>query len=266
MYSINGAIFNTNDLNISTQNRGLNYGDGVFETIRVKDKTILYAQSHYDRLLNACQSISIQLNIKDIQKWVIDIINVANITNGIIKINVIREDGGLFTPIGNNGNVIIRARETPSNTEKKIDKIEIYDHFEKVYSSTSAFKTTNCIEYIKAGLYKQEESVDDLILVNQKKEVVECLYSNIIWIKNEQWYTPSIKTGCIGGIMLQQIESELIKKDLIINHGSYSVEELLDADTVINSNITGIKYLSKIGKTTFNTDHPIINDLNNKFS
>ena len=90
MYSINGAIFNTNKLNISIQNRAFNYGDGVFETIKVKNKSILFAENHFDRLQLAVKTLSIQININDIRQWVTEFINVTNISNGVIKINVTR--------------------------------------------------------------------------------------------------------------------------------------------------------------------------------
>ena len=263
MYSINGAIFNTKTLNISIQNRGVNYGDGVFETMRVKNKKIQFADNHYNRLSKASKSIAIRIDLGKIKNWVNDIINVANVKNGIIKINVIREDGGLFTPIGNNGDIIIQTRSKEIKNVTNVRTVSIYDKFEKTYSSTSPYKTINCIEYVKAGLYRQEKQVDDLILINQKKEVVECLYSNVIWIKDDKWFTPSIETGCIKGIMLQHIDTLLNQKKINIDYGSYTIENLLNADVVINSNITGIRYINKIETKNFNSNHFIIDELQN---
>lgn len=265
MYSINGAIFNTNQLNISTQNRALNYGDGIFETIRIKNSSPLFAECHFDRLSRATKSVLISIDIELIKKWLIDFINVSEIQNGLLKINITRHEGGLFSPINNKGDVLILGRTNKSHLIK-LNNVGIYTKFEKAYSSTSAYKTTNCIEYIKAGIHKDKNNLDDLILVNRKQEVVECLYSNIIWIKDDNWFTPSLKTGCIDGVMLKQIEHFLEKRNIKITRGTYTVNELLTADTIINSNVTGIKYITKTMDKSFKCDNVLTQEIQNYFA
>ena len=49
-----------NPKSISINDRGFNYGDGLFETILVKDSKIKYLKEHIDRLHSGCIKLKIQ--------------------------------------------------------------------------------------------------------------------------------------------------------------------------------------------------------------
>ena len=55
MVLINGKSADT----VSVSDRGLQYGDGVFETIAYRDGVPEFLEQHLTRLLNGCQSLHI---------------------------------------------------------------------------------------------------------------------------------------------------------------------------------------------------------------
>ena len=59
---MNNSKFNIfiNKKTISVFDRGFNYGDGVFETILVKDLCPLYLKDHIRRLHKGCTKLKIQ--------------------------------------------------------------------------------------------------------------------------------------------------------------------------------------------------------------
>ena len=58
---INGEIVPVRDAKVSVFDRGLLYGDGLFETIRVEDGFPLFLKAHLDRLYNSCRFLNIFL-------------------------------------------------------------------------------------------------------------------------------------------------------------------------------------------------------------
>ena len=90
---MNHSRFNIflNPKNISIKDRGFNYGDGLFETILVKDSKILYLKEHVKRLHDGCNILHLKkpsfLIIKDNIKKVI-----GRNKNCIIKIILTRGD------------------------------------------------------------------------------------------------------------------------------------------------------------------------------
>ena len=59
---MNHSRFNIilNPKNISIKDRGFNYGDGLFETILVKNSKILYLKQHIKRLHQGCEVLSLK--------------------------------------------------------------------------------------------------------------------------------------------------------------------------------------------------------------
>ena len=54
-YLVNGISSNE----ISAQDRGLHYGDGLFETIAVVNKKLLCWDEHIKRLVKGCEKLNI---------------------------------------------------------------------------------------------------------------------------------------------------------------------------------------------------------------
>ena len=57
MFQINGKL--TNKINV--EDRAVQYGDGIFETIAVKEKLLEFWKEHYQRLLDGCKLMMIDL-------------------------------------------------------------------------------------------------------------------------------------------------------------------------------------------------------------
>ena len=53
---------------IAWNDRGLAYGDGVFETIRLQNNKPLLMESHLDRLALGSQRLQISLNIEQLKQ------------------------------------------------------------------------------------------------------------------------------------------------------------------------------------------------------
>jgi len=56
MFQVNGKISKT----IDVQDRSVQYGDGVFETIAVKEKSLEFWKEHYQRLNKGCKILKIR--------------------------------------------------------------------------------------------------------------------------------------------------------------------------------------------------------------
>ena len=56
MFQINGKLTNK----ISIEDRAVRYGDGIFETIAVKDKLLEFWKEHYQRLNKGCKILKIK--------------------------------------------------------------------------------------------------------------------------------------------------------------------------------------------------------------
>ena len=244
------------------KNRAFQYGDGFFETMIFTGEKVRFFDDHYHRIEKAVKAFSLEYPSKFSKENLLANIKTLIEKNAIlgearIKVMIYRSEGGLYEPIDDVFEILVTAseRSIPNTTAKR--KVDFFDDYPLHYTPSSEFKTMSSIPYVFAGNFAKKHGLDDVILINTKGAIAECLYTNIYWIKNDILYTPSTKTGCISGIMRKQIFASATACSIQINEGEYQKEDLLSADFVFNSNVTGFYPILNIEGEAFKSDHPI---------
>ena len=84
----------------------------------------------------------------------------------------------------------------------------------------STVKTTNkMLNTCSICICPEENDLDNCILLNERKGVVEATNGNIFIIKNKVIKTPALTEGCIKGVLRKKI-IEIVEK-----HPEYTIEE-----------------------------------------
>ena len=81
---------------IDVRDRGLQYGDGIFETIAFRDQTLQLLDAHLDRLQRGSQRLQLGLNAVDIAliRSELQHITAGLESNAVIKVVITRGAGG----------------------------------------------------------------------------------------------------------------------------------------------------------------------------
>ena len=98
--------------------------------------------------------------------------------------------------------------------------------------------------------------MDNCLLINTNKSVVEALNGNLFLVKGTTIKTPPLSDGCLKGILRKQI-MEIIKllPDYTLEETSISPFELQKADELFTTNvIKGIQSITKYRKKEFKND------------
>lgn len=242
-------------INLSLNDRALQYGDGVFETILAEDGKLHHLNLHWQRLMKACAALQLiipdSLNEQYLNESYLQLAEENGLIGKVrLKLIVWRKDGGLFTPITNKANFLIKAETyNVSRVVKEnagwAERVKLYEH------PFSSFKTLNCLPYIMAGLEREQRKLDELILLDTSGAISECSSSNIFWSTNKEFFTPSLDTGCIEGVMRSVIIEKIRAKKYKLNIGKFLPEELIKAEYVFCSNVTGIYHILKLGECRY---------------
>jgi branched-chain amino acid aminotransferase len=264
MININGEILE-GDSKISVNNRGYQYGDALFESIRVINSKVIFWESHYFRLMSSMRLLRMQIPMhfspENLENEILKTLSANNLENSPakVKININRKAGGLYNPEDRNIDYIISCQplENPFFTiDKSAYEIELFkDHF--VNSGLlSTLKTNNKIINILASIYASENKYQNCLLLNEKKSVVEFSNGNIFLVKNNKIKTPPLADGCLKGIVREKIKDILEKsKEYELLEESISPFELQKADEMFMTNaITGIRPVSKYRKKNYASD------------
>ena len=91
MFQINGKLTNK----ISVEDRAVQYGDGVFETIAVKRKILEFWKEHYQRLNKGCKVLKIKCPSEvSLKKEINKFIKKSKKNKFVLKIIISRGIGG----------------------------------------------------------------------------------------------------------------------------------------------------------------------------
>lgn len=260
MINFNGELLFKENIKLTTDNRGFKYGDGIFETIKVVNEKVIFWEDHYFRLMASMRmlrmKIPMEFTLEFLEKEILK--TVAVLEKGAsfrVRLNVFRKDGGLYTPKTNAINYLIEASESNYKT-KETYEIDVFKDFYNYSGLLSTIKTNNRMLNTLASIYANENDLDNCILVNERKGVVEVANANIFIVKNNIVKTPALTEGCIKGVVRSKVIDILIKnKDFTIEETVISPFEIQKADEVFITNaIMGIQAVTKYKKKSFNTD------------
>ena len=260
MINFNGELLFKENIKLTTDNRGFKYGDGIFETIKVVHKKVIFWEDHYFRLMASMRmlrmKIPMEFTLEFLEKEILK--TVAVLEKGAsfrVRLNVFRKDGGLYTPKTNAIDYLIEASESNYKT-KETYEIDVFKDFYNYSGLLSTIKTNNRMLNTLASIYANENDLDNCILVNERKGVVEVANANIFIVKNNIVKTPALTEGCIKGVVRGKVIDLLIKnKDFTIEETVISPFEIQKADEVFITNaIMGIQAVTKYKKKSFNTD------------
>ena len=263
MINFNG-ILQDSDTNLLDQNRGFLYGDGVFETLKIVGGKILFFEDHYFRLMAAMRIVRMEIpmnfTLEYLEEQVLSLVEKNKIEQSArARITVYRNNGGLYLPTNNTVSFLIQtsAIENPvySISEKEYE-VDLYKDFYIPKQLLSTLKTTNKMIHVTGSIYAKENDLDNCILLNDSKNVVEALQGNLFMRMGNTLITPPISEGCLNGIMRKQILS-LAKKEtnLEVVEQVISPFDLQKADELFVTNvIRGIQPITKYRKKEFEQD------------
>lgn len=247
----NSDILAEADFRLPPGDRAFQYGDGLFETVRYEAGRLWFWPDHFDRLTTGM--IALHLNqpqnftVQTLHQLVLNLLRANGLSDqpARVKVQVWRQTGGLYTPATNAANLLITVRSGQPFAITRKTKIGIYDTFRVTPSPVSAFKTLNALPYILAGIYKQENGLDDVILLDAQGHLAECIASNLFWFRDEILYTPSLQTGCVNGIARRQV----LRAFSDVQEGLFLPAALDDTDAVFATNSTGILVFGELTET-----------------
>ncbi len=260
MLNSNGQLINSDELQISSQNRGFKYGDAIFETLNVQNGKVVFWEDHYFRLMASMRmlrmEIPMEFTLEFLEKEILKTIDFGgNQQQYRARLSVFRKDGGLYTPKTNEIDYLIEASEC-SYSVKSSYRIDLFKDFYNYSGLLSTVKTTNRMVNTLASIFMDENELDNCILLNEKKGVVEAANANIFIVKGSVIKTPAITEGCIKGVMRKNIIEILEKNpDFTIEETSISPFEMQKADEVFLTNsIIGIQPVTNYRKREFKTE------------
>ena len=270
--NFNGQLLPADNTLLTVNNRAFKYGDGLFESMRLVNGTLKFADLHANRLQLGMKALKLE-GYSLLDSWFLkekaEELGVWNKTkHGRLRLTVYRDSDGLYTPTENKSAWCLELVPDEFSGYRLNQKgliMDVYTELLKPVNFLSNYKTCNSLTYVMAGLHKAEHRLDDVFLLNQQGFLCETISSNVfVWYQNHL-YTPALSEGCVAGIMRQVVINICVERGIPVTEAQINPDILHQAEEVFITNATrGIQWVIGYGiKRYFNgLSKTLIDELN----
>jgi 4-amino-4-deoxychorismate lyase len=227
-------------MDIAVTDRGLQYGDGLFETMAVFDGQCPHWQAHYQRLRTGCERLNIPLADESLLRQ-----EIAHAAQGqakaVIKLIVTTGVGGrgYARPVDMLATRIIMLHDWPAYPASQWQNgIALWRCDTRLGSNPTlaGIKHLNRLEQVLARSEWQTNDYAEGLMCDSHGNVIEATMSNIYIVQDNMLFTPKIDNCGVAGVMRHWVLENAPRMDFIITETELSVEEIKQADEVILSN------------------------------
>lgn len=225
-------------------NDGIKYGKGLFETIKVVDKKPVYLEEHLARLENSMRFLGIDTH--NLREKIKEQLSLTDMDVDCIRIMVL-DDNQKF-------DLAITTRNTDYSDEKYNDglKLKILEPLRDKNNPLIFHKTNNYL--LNDFLHKevQKQGFDEGVFLNQDDNVTEGTYTNIFFIKENEFITPPVEDGLLNGIYREKLIEFLVENGYEIKIESIKKSEIKNMDCCfVTNSLMEMRFVKQIDDVFF---------------
>jgi branched-chain amino acid aminotransferase len=244
-----------NSAAISITDRGLTYGDGLFETIRVLESKPLFISRHLARLLTGLEVINLPIpwNAASLTNRCQQLIARNQLTNGVVRITITRGTGprGFAPPASPDPTLIIQTFESHPAPTTGLKAIVAPWRIDP-YNPLCHLKHLAALDKVLAKDLARKQEAGEAIFLNINGHIAETTSWNIFMIAENQILTPALHCGVLPGITRQVLLELAPSLGYRIIETELSLEVFTTASEAFLTNaVSGIRALTQVN------EHPI---------
>lgn len=232
---------------IAVSDRGLNYGDGLFETIAVFFGIPEMLQAHIQRMQKGCEQLKLPFdNWNELQNEVEQLASVASVSDrAVIKIIITRGSGGRGYQIADDCEPqrIVMLLTWPERPETPA-KLRFCKTPLGCNPALAGIKHLNRLEQVMARSEwdDQLDDFDEGLMSNIQGYVVEGTMSNLFIVQEGVLITPDLNRCGVEGIMRQHVLKLAETIGIECKIALLSKDEIFEADEIfITNSLMGIR-------------------------
>jgi branched-chain amino acid aminotransferase len=257
---LNGALLPTNAARIDPSDRGLTLGDGVFETIRVKEGRPMHLALHLARLRAGAAVVGIPVgwpldwSDAELARAIVAVAEAAGLANAAARLTLTRGPAprGVLPPVETRPTVLITAGTMPPPAPPAHAIIAASTRRNQD-SPLSRVKSLNYLDSIIARREATARGADDAILLDTRGRLAESTAANLFVVLGEAILTPPVTDGVLPGITRARLLVSGIAQERTL-----LPEDLFRVSAAFLTNSLGVRALVRIEDWMFNPDHPAL--------
>ncbi|MDC3417663.1 D-amino-acid transaminase [Aquibacillus salsiterrae] len=230
-----------NDLHYPFEERGLQFGDGIYEVIRIYQGEYYLLTEHVERLYRSAEAIKLTLPFSkdDMYRYM----------NQLLEVNSVTSDAKVYLQVtrGTAPRDHVFPENVPSNLyayvqdlPRPVDSLKngVYAIIRPDERWLNCYiKTLNLLPNVLAKQEAKENGCFEAIL-HRENTVTECSSSNVYIVKDGVIYTHPETKQILHGCVRQRIKTLVENEGIPLKEMAFTIEQLNDADEVFLSSST----------------------------
>ena len=224
---------------VSVRDRGLAFGDGLFETIKVVGGHPELLDRHLHRLEFGCQRLAIACDIEVLREQLMAFS--VQLVEGVAKLIVSRGEGrrGYAHPDPVRSRTIIFGSPLPCYPKAHAEQgVYLYPCSTRLAEQPllAGLKHLNRLEQVLARAEWQDPAFAEGLMRDMSGRVIEGVFSNLFIVESGKLLTPLLERCGVAGVMREELLHRAKQAGVQTLITDISLERLLDADEVFVCN------------------------------
>jgi len=234
---------------IDVGDRGLQYGDGLFETIAYKNGQLQLWDEHMQRMQQSAERLS--LGPVDESLWLDDIKKLSLSGDAVIKLILTRgvSGRGYAYASADTANRISAAYAWPDYAESNSQGVTacLCETPISMNSALAGLKHLNRLDNVLARNEWTDAQISEGFMLDNNRHVIEGTMSNVFCVFDDELYTPSLECSGVAGVMRQHVINLAAENNISVNVIDISEQNFLHMDSIfITNSLIGIWPVTKL--------------------
>ncbi|MGK9064421.1 aminodeoxychorismate lyase [Stutzerimonas chloritidismutans] len=225
---------------VPVQDRGLAYGDGLFETIRVLGKQPRLFERHLARLAAGCERLGITIDRSVLAREVLAFS--SQLESGVVKVIVTRGDGqrGYAPPSldASARRILLGAPAPAYPAEHACSGIRLHACAVRLAEqpALAGLKHLNRLEQVMARAEWSDASFAEGLMRDTSGRVIEGVFSNLFLVEPSGLITPALHRCGVEGVMRAELIERARRDGIAVRIEDVTFSRLLAAEEVFFCN------------------------------
>ena len=263
-YHVDGDLVAADDATVNVRDRGFQYGDAAFETIRAYGGQTFAWAAHHRRLDATCDALGIDhgLDAADLRSRVHETLAANGLTDAYVRLSVSRgvQEGRLTPDNDCDPTVVVVVEPLPRggvdgervwNAPAAVETTAVRPPASDSIPSTA--KTHNYLPGI-LGRLDVSADADEALFVDADDRLTEGATSNVFFVDDGVLHTPSGDLDLLPGVTRWAVTELADDLGIPVEAGHYDLEDLYAADEAFLTNTTWeVRPIAHVDGTGYDT-------------
>jgi branched-chain amino acid aminotransferase len=237
---VDGQFVGVTDPVVAAGEAGLTVGLGVFDTLCGLNGDVLDLSRHHQRLVRDAEKCGLSApELGEVDEVLRQLMEKNGFVEGRCRLRVTLSDKAGAT------RCMMTAVDFPERA--RYARLVLSDSQVNPYSVLSGVKSTSYAQYVLALREAQEKGGDEALLLNVHGHVCEGATSNVFIVMNGEVYTPPLSSGCLPGIVRENVLEICSELGIIYHMRDLVIEDVQQSDEVfVTNSLRGVQAVESV--------------------